>query len=63
MYLTFLSIHLFVDVHLGFFHILAVVNSAVINTEVHVYFSFMDSSGYMASSEIAASCGSFIPRF
>ena len=40
-------IHSTVDRHLGGFHVLAIVNSAVMNTGVHVSFSIMVSSGYM----------------
>ena len=36
--------------HLGCFHVLAVVNSAAINIQVHMSFSIMVSSGYMPSS-------------
>ena len=32
-------IHSSVDKHLGYFHVLAIVNSAVMNIEVHVSFS------------------------
>ena len=49
--------------NLSCFHILAIVNTAAMNTVVHVYFSIMISSGYMPSSEIAGSYGSFIPSF
>ena len=33
--------------HLGGFHVLAIVNSAAVNTGVHVPFSILVSSGYM----------------
>ena len=56
-------IHSSVDGHLGCFHDLAVVNSAAVNIVILVSFSVMDSSGYMPSSGIAGSYGSFIPSF
>ena len=56
-------IHSSVDGHLGCFHVLAVVNSAEMNTGVHVSFSILVSSGYMPSSGIAGSYGGFIPSF
>ena len=46
-------IHSFVNGHLGYFHVLAIVNSAAMNTGVHVYFSIMVFSGYIPSSGIA----------
>ena len=55
--------HSSADGHLGCFHILAVVNSAALNIQVHVSFSVLVSSGYMPSSGIAGSYGSFIPSF
>ena len=42
-------------------NVLATVNSAAINFGVHVSFSVMVFSGYMPSSRIAGSYGSFIP--
>ena len=39
-----------VDGHLGYFHVLAIVNSASMNFEVHVSFSVLVSSGYMPPS-------------
>ena len=46
-------IHSSVDGHLGCFYVLAIVNSAAMNTGVHVYFSIMVFSGYIPSSGIA----------
>ena len=37
----------FVDGHLACFHVLAVVNSAAMNSGIHVSFSILVSSGYM----------------
>ena len=56
-------IHPSADGHLGFFHVLAVVSSAAVNTGIHVSFSVLVSSGYMSSGAIAGSYGSFIPSF
>ena len=56
-------IHSSVDEYLGHFHVLAIVNSAAVNHEVHVSFPAMVSSGYMPRSGIAGSYGSFIPSF
>ena len=52
-----------VDGHLGCFHVLAIVNSAVMNTEVHVSFWIEVFSGYMPRSGIAGSHGSSIFSF
>ena len=56
-------IHSSVDGHLGFFHVLAIVNSAAMNTGIHVYVSILVSSGYMPRSGITGSYGGFIPSF
>ena len=42
------------------FRVLAIVNSAAVNTGVHMSFSGKVSSGYMPSGGIVGSCGSFI---
>ena len=52
MYHSFF-IHSSVNGHLGFFHVLAIVNCAVMNLGVQVSFSIMVSSGYVPSSGIA----------
>ena len=56
-------IHSSVDGHLGCFHVLAIVNSAAINSGIHVSLSILVSPGYMPRSGIAGSYGGFIPSF
>ena len=62
MYHSFL-IHLSADSHLGCFHVLAIVNSAVMNTGIHVCLSILVSSVCIPSSRIAGSYGSSISSF
>ena len=54
-------IHSSVNGHLGYFHVLATVNSASVDTGVQVSLSILVSSGYMPRSGIAESYGGFIP--
>ena len=56
-------IHSSVDGHLGCFHILPIVNSAAVNSGIHVSFSILVSSSYMPRSGTAGSYGGFISRF
>ena len=51
------------DGHLGCFHVLAIINSAVMNIGVHVSLSDLVSSVCMPRSEVAGSYGSSISSF
>ena len=62
MYQNFF-IHPSVDGHLGCFHVLAIVNSAGMNTGVHLSFSVFVSLGCMPRGGIAGSYGGFVPSF
>ena len=62
MYHSFL-IHSSADGHLGCSHVLAIINSAVMNIGVHVSLSDLVSSVYMPRSGIAVSYGSSISSF
>ena len=57
------SINSSVNGHLGCFHVLAIVNSAAMNSGILVSFSILVSSGNMPRSGIAGSYGGFIPSF
>ena len=56
-------IHSSVDGHLGYLHDLAIVNSAAVNTGVHVAFRIMFFSRYMPRNGIARSYGNSIFNF
>ena len=62
MYHSFLIL-LSADGHLGCFHVLATINSAVMNIGVHVSLSDLVSSVCMPRSGIAGSYGSSISSF
>ena len=62
MHQSFL-IHSSADGHLGCFHVLSIINSAVMNTGVHVSLSILVSSLCMPSSGISGSYGSSISSF
>ena len=62
MYHRFL-IHSSANGYLDFFHVLAIVNSSVMNTGVHMSLSILVSSVCMPSSGIAGSYGNSISSF
>ena len=62
MYHSFL-IHSSADGHLGYFHVLANINSATMNIGVHVSLSLLVSLVCMPSSGIVGSKGSSISSF
>ena len=62
MYHSFL-IHSSADGHVDCFHVLAIINSAVMNIGVHMSLSILVSSVFMPSSGIAESYGSSISNF
>ena len=63
IYLSHIFIHSSVDRHTGCSHVLAIVNSAAMNIEVHVSFQIIVFSGHMPSSGIAGSYGNSIFSF
>ena len=62
MYQSFL-IHSSADGHLGCFHVLAIIDSAVLNIGIHVSLSILVSSVCIPSSGIAGLYGSSSPVF
>ena len=63
MYTYHILIYSSVIGHLGCFHVLAIVNSAAVNMQVHVSFSRKVLSGYMPKSGIAGSYGNSMYSF
>ena len=63
MYYHIFFIHSFADRHLGCFHVPTIVNSAAMNTGIHVSFWIRVFSEYMSRSRIAGSFVSSIFTF
>ena len=62
MYHSYL-IHSSADGHVGFFHVLAIINSAAMNIGVHVSLSILVSLVFMPRSGIAGAYDSSISSF
>ena len=62
MYHSFL-IHSSADGHLGYFHVLAIINSAAMNIGMHMSLADLVSSVCMPRSGVAGSYGSSISSF
>ena len=58
MYVYHIFIHLSINGHLGYFHVLTIMNSAAMNIGVQVSLQIMVLSGCMSMSGIAISYGS-----
>ena len=58
-----INTHSSVDGHLGCFHVLTIINSVSMNTDVYISFWIMIFSRYMPRSRIAGSYGSSIFSF
>ena len=56
-------IHSFVNGYIGCFHVVAIVNSAAMNSGMHVSFSILVSSRWMLRSGIPGLYDGFIPTF
>ena len=63
MYVPNFFIYSSVNGSLGCFHVLAIVNNAAMNIEVHTCLSVMVFSGCVPNSRTAWSYSSFIPSF
>ena len=61
--MSYIFIHFSVDGHLGYFYVLAVVNSAAMKIGMHVFFQSIIFSRYIPRNGIAVSYGSFILVF
>ena len=55
-----LSIHLSIDMYLGSFPVLAIVDSVAINIMVHVSFQIIILPGYMLRNGVARSYGNYV---
>ena len=56
MYHMFFTHFAVVDEHLGYFHVLTIVNSVALSTGARVPFQITVFSGYLPRAEIAGSC-------
>lgn len=56
-------VHASINRHLGYFHLLAIVNSAAVNMSGHVFEYFFSCFGFIPRNRVAGPYSNFIFKF